>query len=199
MCGRPPPRVWWGPRPFFGVVRRCPTLPHPRECSTIGAVGLSFRVRDGTGRFPHAMTTVTRSPNPAGAGLGGLLGVVDQQYSIVQARPGRGSGPVCVGPAGARVSCCLVLVSVAASPGGFVVWEPHSEREHCLVFKSVCVFQVVGLLVPVSFTSLWSSLPHPAYQPSGLAGGLPHPRVRGNLILKRASRLDAFSGYPIRT
>ena len=33
-------------------VRRCPTLPHPTECSTIGAEGLSFRVRNVTGRFP---------------------------------------------------------------------------------------------------------------------------------------------------
>ena len=32
--------------------RRRPTLPHPGECSTIGAGGLSFRVRDGTGRSP---------------------------------------------------------------------------------------------------------------------------------------------------
>jgi hypothetical protein len=45
-------------------VRRCPTLPHPHECSTIGAVGLSFRVRNGTGRFPHAMTAVTLPPGP---------------------------------------------------------------------------------------------------------------------------------------
>src|SRR5882757_8946808 len=37
--------------------RRCPTLPHPTECSTIGAEGLSFRVRNGTGRFPNAKTT----------------------------------------------------------------------------------------------------------------------------------------------
>src|ERR1700694_1328883 len=44
------------------VVGRCPTLPHPPGCSTIGAVGLSFRVRDGTGRFPHAMTAVTLAP-----------------------------------------------------------------------------------------------------------------------------------------
>ena len=51
------------------VVRRCPTLPHPPGCSTIGAVGLSFRVRNGTGRFPHAMTAVTLLPVPArGAG-----------------------------------------------------------------------------------------------------------------------------------
>ncbi len=40
-------------------VRRCPTLPHPVECSTIGAGGLSFRVRNGTGRFPTAITAVT--------------------------------------------------------------------------------------------------------------------------------------------
>ena len=57
------------PRPVVGalalmVVRRCPTLPHPPGCSTIGAVGLSFRVRNGTGRFPHAMTAVTLLPVP---------------------------------------------------------------------------------------------------------------------------------------
>ena len=42
-------------------VRRCPTLPHPGGCSTIGAGGLSFRVRNGAGRFPSAMTAVTGS------------------------------------------------------------------------------------------------------------------------------------------
>ena len=56
--------------------RRRPTLPHPGECSTIGAGGLSFRVRDGTGRSPSANTTdntiqlfhpsPTRPPNKAG-------------------------------------------------------------------------------------------------------------------------------------
>ena len=46
------------------IVRRCPTLPHPPGCSTIGAVGLSFRVRNGTGRFPHAITTVTLAHTP---------------------------------------------------------------------------------------------------------------------------------------
>jgi hypothetical protein len=40
-------------------VRRRPTLPHRHQCSTIGAEGLSFRVRNGTGRFPFAMTAVT--------------------------------------------------------------------------------------------------------------------------------------------
>ena len=43
-------------------VRRCPTLPHPGGCSTIGAERLSFRVRNGTGRFPHAITAETITP-----------------------------------------------------------------------------------------------------------------------------------------
>ena len=53
-----PGTVW--SRGLSGMcVRRCPTLPHPVECSTIGAGGLSFRVRNGTGRFPSAMAAVT--------------------------------------------------------------------------------------------------------------------------------------------
>src|SRR3712207_6671361 len=42
------------------VVRRRPTLPPRRRGSTIGAERLSFRVRNGTGRFPLAMAAVTR-------------------------------------------------------------------------------------------------------------------------------------------
>src|SRR3954462_2427463 len=41
------------------IVRRRPTLPQGPPCSTIGAVRLSFRVRNVTGRFPHAMATET--------------------------------------------------------------------------------------------------------------------------------------------
>src|SRR5699024_2146152 len=58
-------------------VRRRPTLPHPPECSTIGAVELSYRVRNGTGRFLDAMTTVTlrdnQPPTPHTPGRPGLL------------------------------------------------------------------------------------------------------------------------------
>lgn len=49
-------------------VRRRPTLPRSPPRSTIGANGLSFRVRNGTGRFPDAMTAETlrneRAPAP---------------------------------------------------------------------------------------------------------------------------------------
>ena len=61
------PRSWW-------CVRRCPTLPHPPGCSTIGAAGLSFRVRDGSGRFPRAVAAATLVPCAPGCfpGRGGL-------------------------------------------------------------------------------------------------------------------------------
>ena len=48
------------PGPFRGsgakqlsVLWRCPTLPHPPRCSTIGACGLSFQVRNGGWAFPR--------------------------------------------------------------------------------------------------------------------------------------------------
>ena len=62
---------WAGPPFFLWCGRRCPTLPHPGGCSTIGAGSLSFRVRKGrSGRVPAAMTAATRSraatPPPRG-------------------------------------------------------------------------------------------------------------------------------------
>ena len=42
--------------------RRRPTLPLRLQSSTIGAGGLNFRVRDGTGCIPSAMATETVSP-----------------------------------------------------------------------------------------------------------------------------------------
>ncbi len=46
-------------RPSLNFVRRRPTLPRSLPRSTIGAEGLSFRVRNGSGRFPLAMATET--------------------------------------------------------------------------------------------------------------------------------------------
>ena len=47
--------------------RRRATLPHPLGCSTIAVQGLSFRVRNGTGRLTLAMVAANLfrpSPNP---------------------------------------------------------------------------------------------------------------------------------------
>lgn len=62
-----------------GVLRWCPTLPHPPRCSTIGAVGLSFRVRNGYRAFPPrhdrrktVQPCATLTP-PVGVGVCGLV------------------------------------------------------------------------------------------------------------------------------
>ena len=48
-----PPAVWSGA--FVSWMRRRATLPHPVGCSTIAVPGLSFRVRNGTGRLTWAI------------------------------------------------------------------------------------------------------------------------------------------------
>ena len=54
---------------LFTYVRRRPTLPRGPPRSTIGAEGLNFRVRNGTGCFPFAITaeTLLRCHRPRGA------------------------------------------------------------------------------------------------------------------------------------
>ncbi len=161
-CGSSP---WsWGPGvrlcPGLGaryqcVWRRCPTLPHPGECSTIGAGRLSFRVRNGTGRFPAAMTTVT---------LYGFL--------------------------------CVCLSAGVGIDYRIVDANKRFITHTMMLMVRVCV--VGGRpLVPVSFTRYQAST-------SGLStpwsvGGLTQHMLEGEFILKQASRLDAFSGYPFRT
>ena len=65
-----------GPPSFVVCRRRCPTLPHPGGCSTIGAGSLSFRVRKGkrSGRVPAAVAAATLAgPDHAPALDGGRV------------------------------------------------------------------------------------------------------------------------------
>ena len=73
--------------PCVVVLRRCPTLPHPPRCSTIGAVGLSFRVRNGCRAFPprldrrklvNRICFSTFPPGVGGCGLVVIRTVVDE-------------------------------------------------------------------------------------------------------------------------
>ena len=113
------------------VVRRCPTLPHPPGCSTIGAVGLSFRVRNGTGRFPHAITTVTLDPaTTSRGGVGNLWGhdTCPPVWCQVVWTTMVLSIYVClwtVARTQDRTGCGLLLL------------EPYSRREHALVFLMI--------------------------------------------------------------
>ena len=133
-------------------------------------MGLSFRVRYGTGRFPHAMTAVTITKH-----TNHLVNV----FSVLK-----------------RLVFCFVVVELLSRNR---IVNANSINNFVITDYIYCVLKVIGLLVQVSYTSLQSLLPHPAYQPSGLAGGLTHSKVHGNLISKQASRLDAFSGYPFPT
>lgn len=120
------------------------------------------------------------------------------------------------------VSCLfgagVVLLFSLCSPGpakpvfGFVGWEPHSGRKQsCFLFTSaVCerlLNAVHAVVCGVSYRPISTGQLHESLvlaSTSGLStqwsgwGPLTH-KVYGNLISKRASRLDAFSGYPIRT
>ena len=158
----------------------CPALPYPGGCSTIGAGGLSFRVRYGAGRGSPAMTTRTGLVGaPTGHPGGVCRGCVPRCSVLVCPTPAR--APVWCGPA------CVVGVGRGPysgrppPPGGWSV-----ARSVCLA--CVCC---VGLLVPVSSTG------HPASTP-GLStrsstGGLPH-HPRG-VVVRRPGLGD---GFPLR-
>ena len=105
--------------------------------------------------------------------------------------------------------CCYLVVGSASN--GFVGWEPHSGRKQSCFFVPPLVrtpFEwVCGVVCGVSYRPISTGQLHESLvlaSTSGLStqwsgwGPLTH-KVYGNLISKRASRLDAFSGYPIRT
>ena len=54
-------------------LRRCATLPCPLGHSTIAVPGLSFRVRNGTGRLPWAMAAAKSVILSAGGGFGNRI------------------------------------------------------------------------------------------------------------------------------
>ena len=186
-----PPRGG-GPRPLM-VVRRRPTLPHPPGCSTIGAVGLSFRVRDGTGRFPHAVTAVTLGPAPARGCRG--WGILWLQLFL---------------PVAGQGWCCVVFLFPATNG---LLFGNHIVDASSLVFflpprgAEPLLNGFRGVVCGVSYRPISTGQLHESLvlaSTSGLStqcsgwGPLTH-EVYGNLNSKRASRLDAFSGYPIRT
>ena len=155
-----------------GVVcaRWCPALPRPGGRSTIGAGGLSFRVRDGSGRCLPAMTTETcggvcgarvalwccgwlwssAPPPPFVRGWGWVGGGLHSGRGFVL-----GAGP----PSGVGGVVCPFLSGPPPFP-----W--------CVGGVGVCV--CVGLLVPVGFGRCRSSTSGLSTQWS--AGGLPAAR-----------------------
>ena len=101
------------------VLWRCPTLPQPIGCSTIGAAGLSFQVRNVAGRFPGAVTTTRLfvQHHPPAPCFGGGCGLI----------------VVCIVVAAVLLRCCFagpkhVCVWVLFSVGPLV---PVGSRAPC--------------------------------------------------------------------
>ncbi len=138
-------------RPPFGGLwlkrsRRRPTLPPRLQGSTIGAGGLNFRVRDGTGCFPSAMTTET---------LGSTRCETCGKRVRVRA------------PGEPRNS-----IASASEPSPRPISTGRLNTLPCVHLRPINLVVCEGpyLVDPV-----------------------------GNLILERASHLDAFSAYLFRT
>ena len=169
----------------------CPALPYPGGCSTIGAGGLSFRVRYGAGRGSPAMTTrtglVRACPTVPAVPVWGwwCRGCVPRVLFSCVPRP-------LVHRCGAdqRVWWGLVVDRIVdAHPRlGGGPWHALACLTLALacadarLLARVCLACVccVGLLVPVSSTG------HPASTP-GLStrsstGGLPHHPSRGGRV-----------------
>ena len=102
------------------VLWRCPTLPQPVGCSTIGAAGLSFQVRNGGWAFPrcydhHKFGVQHARPAPCWWGCGLIV------VCIVVA--------ACLLPVVLFTPFCWVLFSV----GPLV---PVGSRAHCCASTS---------------------------------------------------------------
>ena len=91
------------------VLWRCPTLPQPIGCSTIGAAGLSFQVRNGGWAFPrcydhHKCWCSTRSPTVLLL-FGGGCGLIVVCIVVAAVLLG------CCFATRTLVGCCLVLAN----------------------------------------------------------------------------------------
>ena len=126
---------------------RCLTLPQPHDCSTISAVKLSYRDRNGTGRTLDAKTTNTNPfetnhpPHPIGYGQRVVSNTVQQtqtQQSFLYF---------------SRQTLALGATNLA-------ILIAHTQ--HCMLF-------CVGVLVPVTLQHV-TMLTALAYQPHHLQG-----------------------------
>ena len=145
----------------------------------IGAGRFHFRGRDGIGWFPPAMAArqfVGAAPRGAGPGAGGF------------------GPPARVCPGGARAPCG------ARRKPLFTCGSAPVEGARCA--RRQAAWALYGQASRAISTRQLQPLPAFHTAPinlvvfQGPSGG---SRPQGGLILGGASRLDAFSGYPVRT
>ena len=144
--------------------------------STIGAGAFHGRVRNGIGCSHPAI--ITRSAETS---------FEAQFWSFQFLRSSRQvapSGPKVGRPRAAGVERRPRGAAGAKAPNGSV----SDYDEHCLMRA----MKSIELLVPVSYTHCCASTP-------GLSTWWSSTTLEGELVLRWVSRLDAFSGYPVRT
>lgn len=173
--------VWVGPRGLLSssggpcrVVRRRATLPHPVGCSTIAVPGLSFRVRNGTGRLTWAMAAANLLLYGQTLGSAGLW------------RPGNRT-------ADADMSMFRLVARQCSLPSGAVCRRKMRSNRQGLECQCCLSSVSTGRLHP---SRGFHVRPIDHVFCMGTTGTR---RFHGMLILEQASRLDAFSGYPFRT
>ncbi len=147
--------------------------------STIGAEGVNGRVRNGIGWGPLAKAT-----RPAeDVKLVFPVGLTTSLRSALAAHPCRRA----------------VVRSLSCHPCSAEA-PPRAARRHRLVRSTskedghglMRVIKPIELLVPVSYTCRHASTP-------GLSTWSSSTALKGELVSRWVSRLDAFSGYPVRT
>ncbi len=141
--------------------------------STIGATALNFRVRDGTGCFARAMTTKpSKYQKPSAFGIGGRQGICKANARCRTPVMSRGGFPKAEG----QSTCCP---SVCVCVFGFWLSFTGSDQAN----RAISTGQLNALL-------------HLHLRPIDV---VVFHGPQGYLVLRGASRLDAFSGYPVRS
>ena len=150
-------------------------LSHDWCRSTIGAVALNGRVRDGIGCFAHAMTT----------------------------KPEKEQRPPCCGEVSAAgylpaarytsVFSNLCLRSELCRSGFAIDWRPLFRRRNGLLSQPVTGSDQVYRAIS---TGQLNALLRLHLRPIDV---VVFHGPQGDLVLRGASRLDAFSGYPVRS
>ena len=180
----------------FGYWSGGDLLSHVLRRSTIGAAGLNGRVRDGIGCFLRAIATRPSKRSGIGERLEGRAGPHRMPGGAIWVRYGPCMGSVWL-RCGVRSRSCTCL---EPCPGG---WHDTG------VLRVVAVAGRTGGACPAGRLS---SGPDPADRAisTGQLNALLRLHLRpidvvvfhgsrGDLVSRGASRLDAFSGYPVRT
>ena len=149
-----------------------PTLPHRYQCSTIGACGLNCRVRDGAGCTPTALTTNQFLTLTSLCPRASLLAL---SWLLLAPR----NNDVFLTTAN--------YFSLYLLPAASAQKYPHLRIINCQKPSTISTGSLHTLLrfhvLPIKLV---------VYQRSYFLIGM------GYLVLRWASHLDAFSGYPIR-